>query len=65
MPAITIDVSDETYQQLSAMAVQRQATVEALTARAIEDRIREESEGREAARRLYRQFPTLFDRLKE
>ena len=65
MPAITIDVSDEVYEQLASMATQRQATVEAIAVRAVEDRLRETEAGRDAARRLYSQFPALFDRLKE
>lgn len=65
MPAITIEVDDDVYEQLAAMAAQRQATVEALTVSAVEDRIRESEAGRAAAKRLYAQFPALFDRLKE
>lgn len=65
MPAITIDVSDEIYEQLSAMAAQRQATVEALTVRAVEEQIREAGEFRAMARRHYAKYKPMFDRLKE
>jgi predicted transcriptional regulator len=65
MPAITIDVSDETYQQLAAMAAQRQATVEVVAVRAVEDRVREDQEFRSMAREHYREYKSMFDRLKE
>jgi predicted transcriptional regulator len=65
MPAITIEVDDDVYEQLAAMAAQRQATVEALTVRAVEDRVREDAEFRAMAREHYIEYKSMFDRLKE
>jgi predicted transcriptional regulator len=65
MPAITIEVDDKVYQQLAAMAAQRQATVEAVAVRAVKDQIREDEEFRALARQHYREYKSMFDRPKE
>ncbi len=65
MPAITVELDEQTYAQLAALAAQRSGSVEELAVRALEEKARTADDARAMARRHYEQYQRLFDRLQE
>ena len=65
MPAITIELPEDMYAKLAAVAAQQTESVESVVLHALEDKVRAADEARAMAREDYQQFRRLFDRLKE
>lgn len=65
MPAITIELDDQTYAGLVAVAAQQAASVEDVAVRALAGKVRDADDTRAMARRHCEQYKQMFDRLQE